>query len=220
MARVKRCLADGLTYHVINRGNGKQKVFHKNQDFNAFIRLMKEAKKRYPLNIYAYCLMPNHFHLVLMPNQPHHLSKWMHWLMTTHARRYHYFYKTSGYIWQSRFKSFIIQNDEHLITVLRYVEGNPARAKLVLSSKDWLWSSYRERIGKESGKILDPLPIKLPSNWTEYVDKHLTCVESENLRQSVNRQAPFGDIEWQKKTSQQLGLEQTLRSRGRPKKKF
>ena len=220
MARLKRCLAEGLTYHVINRGNSKQKVFHKNQDYNAFFRLMKEAKKRYPLNIYAYCMMPNHFHLILMPDQPHHLSKWMHWLMTIHARRYHYFYKTSGHLWQNRFKSFIIQNDEHLITVLRYVEGNPVRAKLVLSSKDWLWSSHRERIGKESGKILDTLPIKLPSNWTEYVDKQLTCANLKNLRQSVNRQAPFGDIEWQKKTSQQLGLEQTLKPRGRPKKQF
>jgi len=181
---------------------------------------MKEAKKRYPLNIYAYCLMPNHFHFVLMADQPNHLSKWMHWLLTTHARRYHYFYETSGHIWQSRFKSFIIQNDEHLITVLRYVEGNPARAKLVLSSKEWLWSSHRKRIGKESEKILDRLPIQLPSNWTEYIDKHLTCVELENLRQSVNRQAPFGDIEWQKKTSQQLGLEQTLRPRGRPKREL
>jgi putative transposase len=220
MARIKRCLAEGLTYHVINRGNGKQRVFHKNKDYNAFFRLMKEAKKRYPLNIYAYCLMPNHFHLVLMPDQPHHLSKWMHWLMTIHARRYHYFYNTSGHIWQSRFKSFIIQNDEHLITVLRYVEANPVRGKLALSSKDWLWSSHRERIGKESGKILDALPIKLPSNWNEYVDKQLTCANLENLRQSVNRQAPFGDIEWQKKTSHQLGLEQTLKPRGRPKKEF
>jgi putative transposase len=220
MARVKRCLAEGLAYHVINRGNGKQIIFHRDQDFYAFIRLMREAKKHYPLNIYAYCLMPNHFHLVLMPDQPDNLSKWMHWLMTIHARRYHYFYKTSGHLWQSRFKSFIIQNDEHLITVLRYVEGNPFRGKLVLSSKDWLWSSHRERIGKESGNILDTLPIRLPSNWTDYVDEHLECVELENLRQSVNRQAPFGDIGWQKKISQQLGSEQTLKPRGRPKKQF
>ncbi len=220
MPRVKRCLVEGLIYHVINRGNGKQKVFHKDHDFIAFIKLIKEAKKRYPINIFAYCLMPNHFHFVLMPRQPNYLSKWIQWLLTTHACRYHSYHKTSGHIWQGRFKSFIIQNDEHLITILRYVEGNPVRAGFVLSARDWLWSSHKNRIGEKYEKLLDNLPIKLPSDWARYVDEPLTAKEYEKLHQSVNRQSPFGNVEWTNKISQQLGLEHTLRQRGRPRKEI
>jgi len=218
MPRVKRGLSDGLIYHVLNRGNGKEKIFHKEEDLWAFIELIKEAKKRYPLDIFAYCLMPNHFHIVVRPFQANYLSKWMQWLMTSHVRRYHRHYKTTGHIWQGRFKSFIIQKDEHLLTVLRYVERNPVRARLVFSAKDWNWSSHKERISEESEKVIDNIPINLPNEWSKYVDEPLTEKELEKLRQSVIRQSPFGNVEWQKRISQKLGLEHTLKPRGRPRK--
>ena len=217
MPRINRGSACGLIYHVINRGNCKQKVFHKDHDFINFIKLMRDAKERYPIKILAYCLMPNHFHFVLMPDQLNQLSKWMHWLTTAHVRRYHHFYKTTGHIWQGRFKSFIIQDDVHLITVLRYVEGNPVRAGLTLSARDWNWSSHKCKQDEKSEKLLDILPIELPSRWTEYVDEPLTINELERLRKSVNRQSPYGNVEWQKQICQQLGLEHTLRPRGRPR---
>lgn len=138
MPRIARGLVDGFVYHVLNRGNGGQKVFHKDQDYEAFIDLMKKAKARYAIKIFAYCLMPNHFHMVVVPIQAEELNKGMQWLMTSHVRRYHRRYGTSGHIWQGRFKSFIIQEDNHLLTVLRYVEGNPVRAGLVNSATDWL----------------------------------------------------------------------------------
>ena len=218
MPRVKRGLSDGLIYHVLNRGNGKEEIFHKEKDFWAFIELIKQAKKRHPIDIFAYCLMPNHFHLVVRPFQANYLSKWMQWLMTSHVRRYHRHYKTTGHIWQGRFKSFIIQKDEHLLTVLRYVERNPVRARLVFSARDWRWSSHRERISKELEKVIDNIPISLPYEWNKYVDEPLTEIELEKLRQSLIRQSPFGSVEWQKKISQKLGLEHTLKPRGRPRK--
>ena len=82
----------GSIFHVLNRGNDSREVFHKNQDFRIFVKLMKEAKERHPVNIFAYCLMPNHFHIVLMSKMADHLSKWMQWLMTSHVRRYHHHY--------------------------------------------------------------------------------------------------------------------------------
>ncbi|MFQ5963900.1 MAG: transposase [Candidatus Scalinduaceae bacterium] len=109
MPRIPRGLSDGLVYHVLNRGNGKQSVFHEDKDYEAFFGLMKEAKKQYSLKLLAYCLMPNHFHVILMPAQAGDLSKWMQWLMTSRVRRYHRYYGTSGHVWQGRFKSFIIQ---------------------------------------------------------------------------------------------------------------
>ncbi|UCC39536.1 MAG: transposase [Candidatus Aminicenantes bacterium] len=218
MPRGARGLSEGSIYHVLNRGNGKQEVFHKDQDFVVFIRIMKEAKKRYPLNIFAYCLMPNHFHIVLKPNRANHLSNWIQLLMTSHVRRYHNHYQTNGHIWQGRYKNFIIQRDEHLLTVLRYVEANPIRAGLVSSARDWLWSSHNERICDEIDGIVDNPPIDLPSDWARYVDEPLRYTELGKLHQSVNRQSPYGNAEWQREMIVQLGLQHTIRPRGRPKK--
>ena len=220
MPRASRHLVDGFIYHVLNRGNGKQRIFHKDQDYVSFIILMKEAKKRYPIDIFAYCLMPNHFHFVLRSSPADNLGKWVHWLLTVHSRRYHHYYETSGHIWQGRYKNFMVQDDDHLLTVLRYAEGNAVRAGLVFSAKDWSWSSLRERIDAENGGIIDEPPVGIPSDWIRFVDEPLTANELEKIRQSVNHQFPFGDIEWQKKMNQQMGLAYTFNRRGRPKKNF
>ena len=219
MPRIARGLVDGFVYHILNRGNGKQQVFHKNQDYEAFINLMREVKDRYPVKVFAYCLMPNHFHMILMPVHAEKLSKWMQWLMTSHVRYHHRHYKTSGHIWQGRFKSFIIQKDNYLLTALRYVEGNPVRAGLVSSARDWLWSSHVERIGIEFHQIVDKIPIELPQKWGRYVDEPLTDKELEELHRSVNRQSPLGDAEWQGQVCRSFGLEHTIRPRGRPRKR-
>ena len=218
MPRVARGLAGNSVYHVLNRGNGRQQVFHKHRDYEAFINLMKQAKERYSVKISAYCLMPNHFHMVVMPDKGEQLSRWMQWLMTSHVRRYHRHHGSSGHIWQGRFKSFVIEKDEHLLMVLRYVEGNPVRAGLVQSAKEWLWSSHNERIHKSNDSLIDAVQIELPANWDRYVDRPLTEEELEGLRQSVNRQSPYGETEWQIKTTRELGLESTIRARGRPRK--
>jgi len=219
MPRISRGLSDGYIYHVLNRGNGGQKVFHKNKDYEAFVGLMGEAKERYSVKILGYCLMPNHFHIVVEPVLAEELSKYMQWLMTSHVRRYHTHYGTSGHVWQGRYKSFIIQKDDHLLTVLRYVESNPIRAGLVGSAREWAWSSHREVIGERPHFLIDKVPLELPQAWNRWVDVPLPAREREGLRLSVNRQSPYGDSMWQKKLSRALGLESTLRSRGRPRKK-
>ena len=218
MPRIARGLRENCIYHVLNRGNGKQKVFHKEQDYKAFVDLMKEAETHYSVKIFAYCLMPNHFHIILMPLKGEELSKWMQWLMTSHVRRYHKHYETSGHIWQGRFKSFIVQEDNYLLTVIRYVEGNPVRAGLVGSARDWLWSSHRETIGERSKLLISEIPIELPRDWTKYVDEALNDEELKKLRQSVNRRSPYGTLKWQTEIAKELGLESTLNPRGRPRK--
>ena len=219
MPRIPRGLFDGLVYHVLNRGNGKQRVFHSDKDYEAFVSLMKEAKERYSLKLLAYCLMPNHFHIVLMPTQSEDLSRWMQWLMTSHVRRYHRYHGTSGHVWQGRLKSFIIQDDIHLLMVLRYVEGNPVRAGLVKLANDWHWSTHGEVAGTRSKLLVDEVSLELPDDWCSYVDESLTEKELEKFHQSVNRQSPYGDSEWQKQISRKLGLESSMRPRGRPRKK-
>lgn len=218
MPRISRGLFDNAVYHIINRGNGGQVVFHKNGDYEAFINLIQEAKDRFTIKIFAYCLMPNHFHIALMPHQAEDLSKWMQWLMTSHVRRYHHHYGTTGHVWQGRYKSFIIQMDPHLLTVIRYIESNPIRAGLVNSAKEWMWSSHRERIGMKFRFLVDALPIELPDSWSRFVDEPMTEMELEKIRQSVNRQSPYGTFSWQIEVSKEFGLESTIRPRGRPRK--
>jgi putative transposase len=125
----------------LNRGNARAEVFHAPTDYDAFLDAVAEATLRVPMRTLAYCLMPNHFHLVVWPVGDGDLSRWMHWLTTAHVRRYLAHYRHSGHVWQGRFKAFPAQDDGHLLTVLRYVERNPLRANLVARAEDWPWSS-------------------------------------------------------------------------------
>ena len=216
MPRIKRGLVSGEIYHVLNRGNAKQTVFFKDQDFQAFLDLMKESLTHFNIKLYAYCLMPNHFHLISSFSVASEFSGWMQWLMTAHVRRYHKHYGGSGHVWQGRFKSFLIQRNEYLLTVLRYVEANPLRAQLVNSADAWQWSSYVERIGNCSRNLLSDPPIEFPSKWSDWVNRAVSDSELDVLRCSVNRQTPYGANYWQNDMIQKLGLESTLRPRGRP----
>jgi putative transposase len=139
------------------------------------------------------------------------------WLMTAHVRRYHQHYHSSGHIWQGRFRAFPIQEDDHLLTVLRYIERNPVRAVLVERAQDWRWSSAW--LPPRATPILDPWPIPRPSNWLEWVNEPQTEAEVERLRECLRRGRPFGDGVWMEATAKRLGLESSLRPQGRPRKK-
>lgn len=218
MPRIARGLSDGHVYHILNRGNGRQQVFHKEGDYYTFTKLLEEAVGEFDVAILAYCLMPNHFHFLLKPDRADALSRFMQWLMTSHVRRYHQHYGTSGHVWQGRYKSFIVQEDDHLLTVMRYIEGNPVRASLVESSKEWKWSSHQERLGRQRRRVIIDPPIALPTDWTGYIDQPMTGSEVERVRRSVNRHTPFGADSWVESVCEELGLEATLHARGRPKK--
>ncbi len=219
MPRIPRGFVDGCFYHVLNRGNAGQQVFHTEEDYRHFISLMKEAKERFPVKLFAYCLMPNHFHMVVQPDRGEELSRWMHWLMTSHVRHYHRLYQTSGHVWQGRFKSFLVQGDRYLLAVLRYVEGNPVRAGLVKAAGDWPWSSHGERLGSSSQfRLMDAPPLDLPPDWDEFVSRPLLEKELARIRQNILRQAPYGDTDWCLAVAREVGLESTLRPRGRPRK--
>lgn len=218
MPRLARGLADGHFYHVLNRGNGRQTVFHKEGDYQAFLHLLSEVNQRYPIEIYAWCLLPSHFHILVRPECGTDLSRAMQWLLTSHVRRYHRHYNSSGHVWQGRYKSFLVQGDEHLLTVARYVERNPVTAGLVKRAQEWSWSSHRERLMTTDGSIVAPLPLSVDGDWSEFVDAELTEKEKQGLHESMSRQAPFGSRQWQQQMCAQFGLESTIRPKGRPRK--
>lgn len=216
MPRTSRSAAGGYCYHVLNRGNARRTVFRKPADYDAFVELLTEAQERMPMRLLAWCLMPNHFHLVLWPRADGDLSRYMMWLMTAQVRRYHHHYRSSGHIWQGRFKSFPIQEDEHLLTVLRYVERNPLRANLVTKAQNWLWSSAaRPRPGLPE---LDPGPVARQVGWLRYLNEPQTEAEVKRMSESIQRGRPYGEASWVKRVAGRLGLESSLRPRGRPRK--
>jgi putative transposase len=218
MPRIARGFVDGFIYHVINRGNGGQTVFREHRDYQTFLQIMKKSKRLFAVKLYAYCLMPNHFHLVVSPVQAEQLSRWMQWVMTSYVRRHHHDYGTKGHLWQGRFKSFVVQQDAHLVTLIRYAEGNPVRAGLVRSAKEWAWSSHRETLGKRAKTWLDESPVPLPEPWEACVDTPLTKRKLKMLRECVNRQSPYGVSGWVSALCRELGLESTIRPIGRPRK--
>ena len=219
MPRTARASAGGVCYHVINRGNGRAEVFHKPQDYDAFVVMLGEATERVAVRVLAYCLMPNHFHLVLWPRKDGDLSRFMQWLLTAHVRRYHGHYHGSGHVWQGRFKAFPIQQDDHLLTVLRYVERNALRAGLAARAEGWAWSSARWWGRRRRPAFLHAGPVDRGPRWTAQVNRAMTPAEEEALRNSVNRGTPWGSPRWQKLAATRLGLESTMRPRGRPRKR-
>jgi putative transposase len=215
MPRTARSCPGGYTFHVLNRGNARTTIFHKPSDYDAFLDLMAEAALLVPMRILAYCLMPNHFHLALWPRADGDLSRWMHWLMTTHVRRYLRHYHSTGHVWEGRFKAFPIEQDEHLLTVLRYIERNPLRAGLVERAEAWPWSSLRWITSPERAPVrLKPGAVPRGALWVERVNAATADVELESVRESVRRDRPYGSREWTTETARALGLEYSLHPRG------
>ena len=196
MPRTARASVGQYCYHVINRGNGRGEVFHAEGDFQAFIALLGDACRRLPMRVLAYCLMPNHFHLALWPYGDGDVSRWMQWLLTAHVRRYHRWYESSGHVWQGRFKAFPIEQDAHLLTVLRYIEQNPIRAKMVTRAEDWRWSSARHWVRSGSQFAIEMGPVTRPSPWLTWINEEAAGIQLEQIRRSVNRGSPFGSPSW------------------------
>ncbi|MCB9892986.1 MAG: transposase [Planctomycetes bacterium] len=291
MPRPVRLAPADFCYHVINRGNGRAEVFHKPDDYAAFLRILSLACERHDMRLLAWCLMPNHFHFVVWPRRDGDLPRMMQWLTTCHVRRYHRHNKGSGHVWQGRYKSFIAEGGRHLLAVLKYVERNPVRAGLVKRSEHWPWSSVAAwaENGSGSRRVPDPLsamgtareshdsrggqaqvsaaarqklsqtpgrqtpvagkgsgtsaslrsqtpfpepdpisadppieqwlqrgPTPRPSDWLRWVNGDEEAELLARLRECVNRGAPFGNATWRENAARKLGLESSLRPRGRP----
>lgn len=229
MARSLRITPGGYCYHVLNRGVGRMRLFEDEGDYLAFLRVLGEGLGRCPqVRLVSYCVMPNHWHLVLWPRRgsDRALSELMRWVGTTHARRWHLHRQSvgEGPVYQGRFKSFPIQEDEHLLTVMRYVERNALRSGLVDQAESWRWGSLwlgRQKAGLTEEELLlqgmlDEGPVAKPRRWVALVNKPQSQAEVEALGVSVARGRPFGASAWVDRTAAKHGI--SLRGPGRPGK--
>jgi putative transposase len=219
MPRTARAIEAGLIYHVLNRGNARMRLFHKDEDYQAFERVLAEGLERYPVELLTYCVMPNHWHLVVRPRTDEALGRWMGWVGVTHVRRHHEHYhrRGGGHLYQGRFKSFPVSSDEHFLTLCRYVEANPARGKLVDSAEQWPWCGLWRRRRRKADLPMIEWPVRRPTDWITRVNRGLTPESLESLRECVQRGRPLGDPNWVQTTADRLGLGFTLRGAGRPK---
>ena len=172
MARTRRVTTPNAVHHVVNRGNRKHAIFHKPADYKAFIALLGEACARHQMRLVSFCLMINHWHLLVWPDERVSLSAFMHWLTSTHVRRYHKHYELTGtgHLYQDRYRNRICLDDAGVVAVTRYIESNPLAAGLVRRAEDWCWSSLRIRIDGDEDKLLARGPVALPPDWTAYVN--------------------------------------------------
>ncbi len=219
MPRRLRVSTGGYAYHVLNRGVGRKRIFAKQRDFEAFEEVIAQAKARLPMRVLAWCVMPNHWHFVLWPRGDGDLSEFMRWLTVTHTQRWHAAHGTSGTgpLYQGRFKSFPIQEDDHLLdgAALRGAKSAAREA-----------GPKRRMPGDGRAFGIAGMATQLDS-WTtgrwncrvvgyQHVQTPQTEAELEALRRSVVRGSPFGEASWQEQTAKRLGLQSTLRPRGRP----
>jgi putative transposase len=188
---------------------------------------LSQTQLRYPFRLFGYCLMPNHFHLLMRTDPGISISRVLQSLTIAHTWHYHKRYRAVGHVWQGRFKSPAVESDEHLWTVLRYIEANPLRARVVADPDDYRWSSYpAHALGRS-----DPLLSKFPdwqklggdeavrrARWREKVLAGLSDTELAAVRRSLGSGRPFGTPSWVEATQERLGLPAKRRPRGRPRK--
>jgi len=221
MARVPRVDVGGEIYHCLNRSVGRQQIFNDSSDYKLFENVLEEINEITSVDILAYTLMPNHFHLVLQPREDGDLADFMKRLTVTHTQRHRVKTMTvgTGPVYQGRYKSFLIQEDVHLLTVLRYVERNPLTAHLVKKANEWEYGSvYRRYHGTaKAQRLLAPWPVPEPKEYLSLLAHPLTQKEFEKIACSKEKGVPCGSDEYIFNTVEQYNLQSTQRGRGRPK---
>ena len=222
MGRPLRPTAADVVYHVLNRANARMTLFDDAGDYAAFERVLGQACERGHMRLLAYCVMPNHWHLVVWPRHDGDLSRFMNWLTLTHTQRWHQHRHSvgEGHVYQGRFKSFPVETNEYCLTVCRYVERNPVRAGLVKRAEDWRWSSAGHCTRHGGVVPLSDWPIARPVDWPDWVNTGETTEQLSVVRRSVIKGQPFGGEPWVERMVTQWNLGATLRERGRPKKEL
>ncbi len=194
-------------YHVLNRGNARRTIFEKDADYAAFARILAETQERIPMRILAWCLMPNHWHLVLWPQLDGALPQFMRLATLTHTHRWHAHRATAGtgHLYQGRYKAFAAQEDEHFLAVCRYVERNALAAGLVQRAEQWRWCSLWHSLFAPSVEPrVDSWPVARPSAWLEEVNRPATAAELEAVRRSAQRGTPYGEAAWIERTAERV----------------
>jgi putative transposase len=215
MPRITRTDVGEEVYHVLNRANARVQIFDNDEDYQIFESILKDAVEKFDMRLLAYCMMPNHWHLVIQPKKDGDMSKFIGWITNTHTRRWHTNKGTIGeeHLYQGRYKSFICQKDDYFLTLVRYVERNAKKANLCRLAEDWQWSSiYRREKGSAKQKeILSEWPIDIPKNYLLLANQDQNINEEEVIENSITKGNPYGNIDWVKRVVKVSKLDKKIK---------
>lgn len=216
MPRAARTDAPGQVHHLLNRAVGGAVLFHGDEDYLRFVEVLREAREASGIRLCTWCVMPSHWHMVVWPDEAGQVGVFATRLAHLHAVRHRFAHKTVGHgpIYQGRYKSFLVQNDTHFLTLARYVERNPVRAGLAVTAGAWPWSAAADKPLVKR----DTWPVPRPRNWKSFLAQAEPAAELERLRVSVARGRPFGSDAWVAQAVDRLKLHATVRPRGRPRR--
>ena len=196
MPRRARKIPSQQPLHVCNRSAGQITIYHSVADYIRFEICLKEMLEKFPLRLFAFCIMPNHYHLLMEGDSGQDVIKALHWLGTTHAVRLRRDTASMGRgaVYQNRFRAYPVQRNGVFYRVAHYIERNPVDANLCRSPEEWLWSSASLR--RSDGPTLAEWPMSKPGNWLETVRKPLEQVMREKIQNHESLQRPLGDPDW------------------------
>ena len=226
MGRYARINHPHLLYHVINRGNNREIIFAEEEDYTHYLNTVQRYKKKYKFKLYAFCLMANHVYLLIQVGDQGSISRIMQSITVAHTRYYNFKYQRCGHVWQGRFMSPIVSQDEYFLAVMRYIEQNPLRAAMVRSVAEYPWSSYRLNIRKKESKIIDrednivfnKLGNDLSARIREYQDQMKKDIDQKQLVQIRVSTRKGGHYISEKFKDQFLRILPNKRKRGRPRR--
>ena len=219
MPRTARIVADGLPHHVTHRGNRKMTIFLDDDDREAYLRFLQLYMDKYGLDVFAYCLMPNHVHLVAVPKEVDSLARTIACAHVLYARHFNRKYSLSGHLWQGRYYSCVL-DEQHTLAAARYVECNPVQAGLVGCAWNYRWSSARGHMGEIRDPILSQSwpHLELLSQWPQLLTEHDNDADIENLRDATRTGYPLGSTPFISNLERALGRSFLRRRVGRPRK--
>jgi putative transposase len=200
----------------MNRGVRRMCLFEDRHDYFTLVKCALEALEIVPVDLFAFCLMPNHFHMIVRPHEDPDLTHFMGLMTMRHSKRWHHRRRSvgCGAVYQGRFRAFPIESERYFYTACRYVEANPLRAQLVPRAEDWRWSSLHQRVKNCDILPLTQWPILRPEAWTETVNAVQKDSDLRQLRHSARFSAPFGDTEWASRVAAVLGTASSLHRPG------
>lgn len=228
MPRRARIILANRPHHIVQRGHNRQTVFVERQDYLYYLDTLKEWKRELKVSVYGYCLMTNHVHLILNPNnEPENLGKLMKRLAGRQTRYVNHQENRSGSLWEGRYKSSPIETNAYLLSCLRYVERNPVKAGMVENAVDYEWSSYSQHAGKADEKWIDDdsMYLSLGSSqlererhYIEYVNQAGSEQENQLIKKALQRNQLTGSARFIDEVERRLGVRIEQRGQGRPRK--
>ncbi|HKX99523.1 MAG TPA: transposase [Steroidobacteraceae bacterium] len=217
MPRTLRAIFPGVPHHVTQRGNHRERVFHAAGDSEAYLDLLRAYGRRLNLAIYAYCLMPNHVHLVVIPSTQESMHRTLQAVHSQFAQRINRMRAIGGHLWQGRYHSSALDSD-HFLNAVRYVERNPVEAKLVLRAEDYRWSSAAAHCGMRNDPLLEPTGkssvLRGIADWSSWLSQRVPDEREMLLRRNVRLGLPCGSDSFVEELGRTIGRDLRYHPRG------